>query len=213
MQAAGFLAAMGSIERMKRSLSSLFRQPLPLSTFELSAPSRSPFTHRNQPLQTEINRVELEVVNCLVPCQHKGIREFPRRPESTQNGLNPPRGRRFKSCQPDKRKYLIRWYFLEVVRSVRRRSWTQICTAELLDSTWSRGSVISSYSSPPPEVLVHAFCSVLQCAVVSVWVCTCCFDGCVPEDVARDMDRDPRVCEPGCTRVPKVMTAQPRISE
>ena len=43
-----------------------------------------------------------DTANGLVPRFHKGIREFPRYPVRTAIVRIPPRGRRFKSCQPDR---------------------------------------------------------------------------------------------------------------
>ncbi len=54
-------------------------------------------THLNRPGRTANDRVDSDHANRPVPCQHKGIRDFPRRSVSPRNGPDPPEGRRFES--------------------------------------------------------------------------------------------------------------------
>jgi len=63
---------------------------------------RSSLSHLNHPGTTRANRLHSDHSNRPVPRKHKGTRGFSRHPVGFGNHPNPPRGRRFKSCHPDR---------------------------------------------------------------------------------------------------------------
>ena len=84
---------------------------LSLSVVLGSSPKPAPSgTHLNHPPRPATNPLHSYEANRPVPCKHKGIREFPRRSAETGNRPDPPRGRRFKLCQPDRKAQVREWF-------------------------------------------------------------------------------------------------------
>src|SRR5215207_6451272 len=73
----------------------------PIGPVLIRPPRVPPLSHHNHPESTATIRVRSGAANRSVPCHHMRIREFPRQPARTESVRALPRGRRFKSCQPD----------------------------------------------------------------------------------------------------------------